>query len=352
MANNIDNRQQLDARTQHLFRVLVQSFIQDGQPIGSRTLARASELDVSPATVRNVMSELENLGYLHSPHTSAGRVPTAQGYRLFVDTMLEVKPLNSSMVSGLKSRLTSPQETTQGVVETATSLLSSLTHMAGVVTVPHHHKAAFTQIEFLSLSDQRVLAILVVDKKEVHNRIINLDREYSSSELREAANYLNDVLAGRTLQEVRKILLSDLDAVRHDMDQLMRTAITLGEKIFTQEEDSSPNYIIDGQTNLMEFEELSSVDTLRGLFDAFNHKKEVLHLLDRCICATGVQIFIGSESGYQVFDDCSVVTAPYHANLDVKGVLAVVGPTRMAYDRVIPIVDVTAKLLSEALNSD
>ena len=344
--------QQLDARAQHLFRLLVQSFIQDGQPVGSRTLARVSDLDVSPATVRNIMSDLECLGYLHSPHTSAGRVPTAQGYRLFVDTMLEVKPLNSELVSGLKSRLNSPQGSAQSVVETATSLLSSMTHMAGVVTVPQYQKAAFRQIEFLSLSDRRVLAILVVDKKEVHNRIIDLERDYSSSELREAANYLNEILAGRTLQDVRKVLLRDLDDVRHDMDQLMRNAITLGEKIFADEEDASGNYIVDGQTNLMEFEELSSVDTLRGLFEAFNHKKEVLHLLDRCICATGVQIFIGSESGYQVFDDCSVVTAPYQVKPDVKGVLAVVGPTRMAYDRVIPIVDVTAKLLSEALNLD
>lgn len=344
---------QLDSRTQHLFRVLVQNYINDGQPVGSRTLARVSDLDVSPATVRNIMSDLEVLGYLHSPHTSAGRIPTAQGYRLFVDTLIEVKPLNSSVVTGLKSQLIDTSVNQQRVVETASSLLSSLTQMAGVVTMPQHHKAAFRQIEFLNLSDRRILAILVVDQKEVHNRIIHLDRDYSSSELREAANYLNDILAGRSLQEVRKLLLKELDSVRQDMDNLMRTAITLGEKIFAEEEASSTqNYIVEGQTNLMEFEELSSVSKLRGLFDAFSQKKEILHLLDRCICAEGVQIFIGSESGYDVFDDCSVVSAPYSINEDVKGVLAVVGPTRMAYDRVIPIVDVTAKLLSEALNSE
>lgn len=343
---------QLDARAQHLFRVLVENYINDGQPIGSRTLARASELDVSAATVRNIMSDLEALGYLHAPHTSAGRVPTAQGYRLFVDTLVEVKPLNSSVVSGLKTRLIDTSVNQKAVVETASNLLSSLTQMAGVVMMPKHDKAAFRQIEFLSLSDHRVLAILVVDQKEVHNRIIHLDREYSSSELREAANYLNDMLAGRSLHEVRKVLLKELDLVRQDMNDLMRTAIDLGEKIFSSEDDDNgKNYIVDGQTNLMEFEELSSVEKLRDLFDAFSHKKEVLHLLDRCICADGVQIFIGSESGYSVFDDCSVVSAPYSVNEDVKGVLAVVGPTRMAYDRVIPIVDVTAKLLSEALNS-
>ena len=344
---------QLDARTQHLFRVLVENYISDGQPVGSRTLARMSDLDVSPATVRNVMSDLETLGYLHAPHTSAGRVPTAQGYRLFVDTLVEVKPLNSSVVSGLKSRLVDTTVNQKSVVETASSLLSSLTHMAGVVTMPQHDKAAFRQIEFLNLSDRRILAILVVDQKEVHNRIIHLDKDYSSSELREAANYLNDMLAGRSLHEVRKVLLKELDSVRQDMNDLMRTAISLGEKIFTPDTDEdAKNYIVDGQTNLMEFEELSNLDKLRGLFDAFSQKKEILHLLDRCICADGVQIFIGSESGYEVFDDCSVVSAPYSINEDVKGVLAVVGPTRMAYDRVIPIVDVTAKLLSEALNSE
>lgn len=342
---------QLDARSQHLFRVLVQNYIDGGQPVGSRTLARLSDLDVSPATVRNIMSDLESMGYLHSPHTSAGRVPTAQGYRLFVDTLIEVKPLNSTVVTGLKQKLVEPELNQQLLVETASSLLSSLTQMAGVVTVPQQHNASFRQIEFLSLSDRRVLAILVVDQKEVQNRIIHLDREYSSSELREAANYLNDLLAGRTLQSVRKLLLKELDSVRQDMNELMRTAITLGEKIFSEEEQPQTNYIVDGQINLMEFEELSDIEKLRSLFEAFSQKKEILHLLDRCICASGVQLFIGNESGCEVLDDCSIVSAPYAMNEDVKGVLAVVGPTRMAYDRVIPIVDVTARLLSEALNS-
>ena len=343
---------QLDARSRHLFRVLVENYIDEGQPVGSRTLARMSDIDVSPATVRNIMSDLEALGYVHSPHTSAGRVPTALGYRLFVDTLIEVKPLTSSIVTGLKKQLVEPEYNQQILVETASSLLSSLTQMAGVVTVPQQHNAAFRQIEFLNLSDRRILAILVVDQKEVQNRIIHLDREYTSSELREAANYLNELLAGRTLQSVRKLLLQELDRVRQDMNELMRTAITLGEKIFPENEEPQQNYIVDGQTNLMEFEELSNIEKLRGLFEAFGQKKEILHLLDRCICASGVKLFIGDESGYEVLDDCSIVSAPYAVNEDVKGVLAVVGPTRMAYDRVIPIVDVTARLLSEALNSE
>ena len=342
----------LDARAQHLFRVLVQNYIEDGQPLGSRTLTRMADLDISPATVRSIMSDLEAMGYLQSPHTSAGRIPTAQGYRLFVDTLIEVKPLHSNLVSGLKNQLQDQDLNKENLVQTASSMLSSLTAMAGLVTVPQVGQAAFRQIEFLKLSEQRVLAILVVDQKEVQNRIIQLDRDYSESELREMANCLNDILVGCNLHQVRKVLLQQLDGLRQDMDSLMRNAISFGEQIFPVEQEVTSNYIIEGQTNLMEFEELSNIGKLRGIFDAFSQKKDILHLLDRCICTNGVQIFIGSEAGYQVLDDCSVISAPYTINQDVKGVLAVVGPTRMAYDRVIPIVDVTARLLSEALNSE
>ncbi|MDG1250221.1 MAG: heat-inducible transcriptional repressor HrcA [Gammaproteobacteria bacterium] len=342
----------LDARAQHLFRVLVQNYIEDGQPLGSRTLTRMADLDISPATVRSIMSDLEAMGYLQSPHTSAGRIPTAQGYRLFVDTLIEVKPLHSNLVSGLKNQLQDQDLNKENLVQTASSMLSSLTAMAGLVTVPQVGQAAFRQIEFLKLSEQRVLAILVVDQKEVQNRIIQLDRDYSESELREMANCLNDILVGCNLHQVRKVLLQQLDGLRQDMDSLMRNAISFGEQIFPVEQEVTSNYIIEGQTNLMEFEELSNIGKLRGIFDAFSQKKDILHLLDRCICTNGIQIFIGSEAGYQVLDDCSVISAPYTINQDVKGVLAVVGPTRMAYDRVIPIVDVTARLLSEALNSE
>ena len=342
----------LDARAQHLFRVLVQNYIKDGQPLGSRTLTQLADLDISPATVRNIMSDLEAMGYLQSPHTSAGRIPTAQGYRLFVDTLIEVKPLHSNLVSGLKNRLQDQDLNKENLVQTASSMLSSLTSMAGLVTMPQVGQAAFRQIEFLKLSEQRVLAILVVDQKEVQNRIIQLDRDYSESELREMANCLNDILAGCNLHQVRKVLLQQLDGLRQDMDSLMRNAISFGEQIFPIEQEVTSNYIVEGQTNLMEFEELSNIGKLRGIFDAFSQKKDILHLLDRCICTNGIQIFIGSEAGYQALDDCSVISAPYTVNEDVKGVLAVVGPTRMAYDRVIPIVDVTARLLSEALNSE
>ena len=342
----------LDARAQHLFRVLVQNYIEDGQPLGSRTLTRMADLDISPATVRSIMSDLEAMGYLQSPHTSAGRIPTAQGYRLFVDTLIEVKPLHSNLVSGLKNQLQDQDLNKENLVQTASSMLSSLTAMAGLVTVPQVGQAAFRQIEFLKLSERRVLAILVVDQKEVQNRIIQLDRDYSESELREMANCLNDILVGCNLHQVRKVLLQQLDGLRQDMDSLMRNAISFGEQIFPVEQEVTSNYIIEGQTNLMEFEELSNIGKLRGIFDAFSQKKDILHLLDRCICTNGIQIFIGSEAGYQVLDDCSVISAPYTINQDVKGVLAVVGPTRMAYDRVIPIVDVTARLLSEALNSE
>ena len=243
----------LDARAQHLFRVLVQNYIEDGQPLGSRTLTRMADLDISPATVRSIMSDLEAMGYLQSPHTSAGRIPTAQGYRLFVDTLIEVKPLHSNLVSGLKNQLQDQDLNKENLVQTASSMLSSLTAMAGLVTVPQVGQAAFRQIEFLKLSEQRVLAILVVDQKEVQNRIIQLDRDYSESELREMANCLNDILVGCNLHQVRKVLLQQLDGLRQDMDSLIRNAISFGEQIFPVEQEVTSNYIIEGQTNLMEF---------------------------------------------------------------------------------------------------
>ena len=222
---------------------------------------------------------------------------------------------------------------------------------AGVVTVPRQEHASLRQIEFLGLSENRVLAILVMNQHEVQNRVIQLDRAYSESELREAANYLNAKFAGRGMVALRRELLAELDAVREDMNCMMRSAIELGEKAFASDERVQDDFVVVGQTNLMGYEQLSDVDKLRQLFDAFSTKRDILHLLDKCICARGVQIFVGQESGYQVLDECSVVSAPYSVQGDVIGVLGVIGPTRMPYDRVIPIVDITARLLGAALNT-
>ncbi|MGH1538441.1 MAG: heat-inducible transcriptional repressor HrcA [Gammaproteobacteria bacterium] len=351
MSPSDDLNSSLNERAQRLLKVLVKSYITDGQPMGSRNLAKMSDLDISPATVRNVMADLEEMGFVEAPHTSAGRVPTTKGYRLFVDTMLTVQPLTSELVTRVSKDLTS-NLSMNGLVESASGLLSGLTSMAGVVTLPKHDRVELRQIEFLPLSDQRVLAVLIVNQKEVQNRIIHTDREYSPSELVQAANYLNELCAGQDLVMARQKILQELDNVRENMNELMRSAVEMGEKVFSGNDDAGdPDYVVVGQTNLMEYEELSDIYKLRGLFDAFNQKREFLHLLDKCICAEGVQIFIGQESGYKALDDCSVVTSPYSVDDEIMGVLAVVGPTRMSYERVIPIVDLTAKLLGEALNS-
>ena len=340
----------LAERAQLVLKALVESYIREGQPVGSRTLARMVDLDISPATIRNVMADLEELGFLASPHTSSGRVPTIQGYRLFIDTLLKIRPLKLTLVDQLREEL-DPDMAHQNLIESASGLLSRITQLAGIVTVPRKERITLRQIEFLELSEDRVLAILVINQQEVQNRIIQLGRHYSQIELQEAANYLNRQFAGRELKAVRQDILQELDSVRRDMDRLMRSAIELGEKVFAEDVDENEDFIVEGQTNLMEYEELSDLQKLRQLFEAFARKREILHLLDECICAEGVHIFIGRESGYEVLGDCSVVSAPYSVEGDVVGVLGVIGPTRMAYDRVIPIVDVTAKLLSAALNA-
>lgn len=350
MVSTEDSSHLLSKRTQQLLKVLIDSYISSGQPLGSRTLAKLSELNISPATVRNVMADLEELGFVDSPHTSAGRVPTVKGYRLFVDTMLKVQPPTTEIVSQVKQNLSSAQSV-NSLVESASGLLSDLTSMAGVVTIPKHERLEFRQIEFLPLSDHRVLAILVMNQQEVQNRILHTDREYTVSELQQAANYLNELCAGQDLVTARKKILDELDHVREHMNDLMRSAVEMGEKIFTESDSSRSDYVVVGQTNLMEYDELSNLEKLRSLFDAFGQKREFLRLLDRCICAQGIQIFIGQESGYEILDDCSVITSSYTVDDEVMGVLAVVGPTRMSYDRVIPIVDVTAKLMGEALHN-
>ena len=349
MSSADDPNYSLNDRTQRLLRVLVESYISDGQPLGSRTLAKLSDLDISPATVRNVMSDLEEYGFVESPHTSAGRMPTTKGYRLFIDTMLKIQPVTTDVVSKVVGDLNS-NSTVNGLVESASGLLSDLTGMAGVVTLPNQERAMFRQIEFLPLSDEQVLAILVVNNKEVQNRIIHLDRKYTPSELQQAANYLNDLCAGEDLVAARNKILLELDTMRENMNDMMRTAVQMGEKVFSKVDENKHDYVVVGQTKLMEYDELSDINKLRSLFEAFSQKQEFLKLLDRCICADGIQIYIGQESGYEVLDDCSVVTSPYSIDDEVTGVLAVVGPTRMSYDRVIPIVDLTAKVLGEALN--
>lgn len=338
----------LNERSQQLLKLLVERYIRDGQPVGSRTLSRDCGIDLSPATIRNVMADLEDIGLIHAPHTSAGRVPTVQGYRLFVDSLLTVKPLHANELAQLQSKF-QPDDDPQRVLVTASSLLSEISSMAGVIMVPRREQPRVRQVEFLSLSGNRVLVILVLNDHEVQNRVIHTPRAYSPSELQQAANYLNQLLAGKDFHSVREALLQEMREAQENINALMLAAVDLASRSF-QESGEGGDYVIAGQTNLMAYAEMADIDRLRQLFEAFNRKRDILHLLDQSLTAQGVQIFIGEESGYQVLDSCSVVTSPYEVDGKVVGVLGVIGPTRMAYDRLIPLVDVTAKLLGAALN--
>lgn len=340
---------EINERGQRLLKKLVEAYIRDGQPVGSRTLARDSGLDLSPATVRNIMIDLEDLGMVMSPHTSAGRVPTVKGYRLFVDALLKVQPLHDQEVIHLKNQL-DMSGGRENLLGSTSALLSDITRMAGVVMVPRRDITVLRQIEFLPLSDDnRVLVIVVVNEREVQNRIITTVRRYSPAELQQAANYLTAMFAGKDLCAIRNAVLSDMKAAKDEISTVMQSAITMAGQVFS-DTPSETSYVLAGQTNLMDFTELSNLDKLRQLFDAFNKKSDILHLLDQCLRAESAQVFIGAESGYKALEECSIVTAPYMIEGRLVGVLGIIGPTRMAYERVIPIVDVTAKILSAALN--
>lgn len=344
-------RDLLDERAQRLLRILVDRYIRDGQPVGSRTLSRESGLELSPATIRNIVADLEELGFVQSPHTSAGRVPTIKGYRFFVDTLIKLTPPRGEELQRFSQGLTEVAGDPQAVALSVSNLLSAVTQLAGIVTVPRRAQTALRQIEFLPLSGQRVLAILVVNDREVQNKILNVSRDFTTDELRRASNYLNEQFGGRSMPQVRERLLSELQQTRASMNALMIDAIEMAKKVFPEAEPE-PELIVAGETNLMGVGQVADVERLKGLFEAFGRQRDILHLLDQSMKAEGVQIFIGHESGYELLDSYSIVAAPYVTEDDTMGVLGVIGPTRMAYERVIPIVDVTAKLLGRALKSN
>ncbi|MEK6211729.1 MAG: heat-inducible transcriptional repressor HrcA [Pseudomonadota bacterium] len=333
-------------RAQILLKMLVERYIADGQPVGSRALAKFSGLDLSPASIRNIMADLEELGFIASPHTSAGRIPTPRGYRFFVDTLLKVRPLDQVEINQLEGQL--QPDNTQKLVSQASHLLSDLTRFAGVVMTPKRRSAAFRHIEFLSLSEKRILLIIVAPDGDVQNRILLTDRAHKPSELTEAANFLNQNFAGLTFDEIKARIQDELRKLREDMTRLMTQALEAGTEVMNQ---NSEDYVLSGEHNLLHVQDLSSnMASLRRLFDMFEQKTGLLQLLDISSRAHGVQIFIGGESGLVPLDECSVVTAPYEVDGQVVGTVGVVGPTRMAYERVIPIVEITAKLLSSALS--
>lgn len=338
----------LDERARILLKTLIERYIAEGQPVGSRSLSKYSGLDLSAATVRNVMADLEEMGFIASPHTSAGRIPTARGYRLFVDSLLTVGGLESAQIHQIEDQLQPAQP--KQLITTASHLLSQLTHFAGIVIAPRKMAPSIRQIEFLKIAEKRILLILVTTAGDVQNRILITERTYSPSELVEAANYLNQHFAGKDLNQIRAQVRDEVSRLKEDLRVLTAAALAASDDALSQETDA-PRTVISGEKNLLEVEEFASnMKRLRQLFDLFEQRTGLMQLLDVSNHADGVQIFIGGESGIAPLDECSVVTAPYEVNGRVVGSVGVIGPTRMAYERVIPIVDITARLLSSALS--
>lgn len=337
----------LDRRAQTLLKALIERYISDGQPIGSRTLSRYAGLDLSPATIRNVMSDLEELGLIASPHTSAGRVPTPRGYRIFVDTLLTVEPLRAEQTEKMQGQLQTTEP--NRVLSSAAGLLSSLSHFAGVVAIPRR-SSSFRQIEFLRLSERRLLLIIVTAQGDVQNRVLLTDRDYSPSQLAEAANFITQNYAGMEFPEIKERLQHELRQLREGITDLMTSAVEASSQALNEVSDP---VFISGERNLFGVADLSdNMERMRRLFELFEQKTSLVHLLDASSRAQGVQIFIGGESDLVPMDQLSVVVAPYEVNGKVVGTLGVVGPTRMAYERVIPIVEITAKLVSSALSNN
>ncbi|HPP46506.1 MAG TPA: heat-inducible transcriptional repressor HrcA [Accumulibacter sp.] len=335
----------LDDRARSLLKTLIELYITDGQPVGSRALSKYSGLDLSAATVRNVMADLEDIGLIASPHTSAGRVPTTRGYRFFVDSLLTIHPLEKAKIDVIEGQLLPSQP--KQLISNASHLLSGLTHFAGIVLTPRRIAPRIRQIEFVSLSERRILLILVTSDGDVQNRLLFPSRPYSPSELVTATNSLNQHFIGHDFDYIRRQVQAELQALHGDLQALMNAALVASDEAM---HGSGDRYVISGEQNLLDVEEFSSnMQRLRELFNLFEQRTSLIQLLDLSQRADGVQIFIGGESGLAPLDECSVVTAPYEVDGQIVGSVGVIGPTRMAYERVIPIVDITAKLLSSAL---
>lgn len=336
----------LDERARLLLKTLIERYIADGEPVGSRSLAKFSGLDLSAATIRNVMADLEDMGFIASPHTSAGRVPTPRGYRLFVDTLLKVQPLERQQARLIEGSLQVAEP--QRAIQTAAQMLSSLSQFAGVVATPRR-ASTFRQVEFLRLSEKRLLLIIVTPDGDVQNRILMTDHAFTPAQLVEAANILNQNFAGLSFEQARQRLQGELQALRGEITQLMEAAVQAG----SEAAEASEPVVISGERNLLGVSDLATdMGKLRALFDLFEHKTRLMQLLDHSGRAQGVQIYIGGDSRHVPLDEMSLVVAPYEVDGKVVGTLGVIGPTRMAYERVIPIVDITAKLLSSALSRE
>ncbi|MGA7297708.1 MAG: heat-inducible transcriptional repressor HrcA [Rhodanobacteraceae bacterium] len=348
MSHSAQSETELDPRARALLRTLISQYLSEGQPIGSRTLARSSGLDVSPATIRNIMSDLEEVGLVAAPHTSAGRIPTAKGLRMFVDSLIQLQPLGEVELQRLQRELPDSPADTRDLLGNVSSLLSAVTHFVGVVTVPRNADFALRHVEFMGLPDNRVLVILVFSDNQVQNRIIQLGQPLTSRELEQASNYLNRRYAGQQMDQIREQLVRELRETGSELNRMLRQAVDLAAGAFAP--SGEVDMMVSGQTNLMGVEAFADMARLRELFEAFQRKRDLLALLERCAEAPGVRLFIGEESGLAPLDDCTLVSATYGVEGRVLGALGVIGPTRMAYQRVIPVVQATAGLLSNALN--
>ena len=333
----------IDSRTQHLLKTLINHHIADGQPVGSKTLTASSGLELSSASIRNIMKDLEDAGFISSPHTSAGRVPTHKGYRFFVDSLVTMKSPNKSEIDVLQNSLNTAN--TSDLINITADTLSSLTNFAGVVMLPKAKKISFKHIEFLSLSKTRILVIIVTSDGSVQNRVLDTQEEYDQTTLIEASNFFNEHYKDLDISMIKEKIIEELANMKKNMTNLMSAAMDLS--LNTKHDE---NLVLTGQGNLLDTVDLSqNVKSIKKIIELFEKKTSLLHLLEKSHHSSGMQIFIGEESGYQALDECSIVTAPYHSDGEVLGILGVIGPTRMAYERVIPIVDITAKMLSKSI---
>lgn len=340
----------ISERAKQLLKHLVELYIRDGQPIGSKTLVSETFMSLSPASVRKVLFDLEDQGYLRSPHASAGRVPTTQGIRFFVDSLLSVHPLNVVEAKRVEEQFERPHASIGDLIKQTSTVLSELTHMVGIVTLPQTETVILRHVEFLPLSDNQVLAVIVFNEKEVQNRIITTEKPYSRAELTQASNFINQHFVGKDIHMARQDLLQSLNQDRCQMDNLMKAVVDVASKAFASKEHRE-DYVLAGQQTLFS-NPLASVSQLQGLFEAFTQKQQILHLMDRCLQSDRVQMFIGEESGYDAFREYSVITSRYSVDGETVGVLGVIGPTRMPYNKVIPVVELAAKVLGTLLNPE
>ncbi len=350
--DSLNNVSELSDRAQSLLKSLVEKYIDDGQPVGSQALSKNSDLELSSASIRNVLADLEAKGLVQSPHTSAGRVPTDLGYRFFVDSLVTVNPVNKSQAVDIYNQIRMDANA-NNIVASATDVLSEITQLTSVVMLPRRKHTQLRKIEFLPLSQNRVLAIIVVNECEVENRILNTSRDHSADELQKVANYLNSMFAGTDVKTVRQQLVTEMKIAREEVNDFMVTLVDVADQLFPDNLSASElqpdELLVAGKTNLVSFQEMADTEKLKQLFEVFKQKQTILEVLDQCLLASRMQIYIGGESGRQELDDCSIITTPYEVNGELLGVLGVIGPMRMKYQKVIPVVDITAKILGSAL---